>query len=596
MLEALTVDDVRRWGMHARALLALHRADIDRLNVYPVPDGDTGTNLYLSLDTALDRVVHEHEEDGRLGRESVVVELVDLSQELLLSARGNSGVILSQLVRGFADRVAEEGADRIDAPLLAAAVSAAAERARGAVSDPVEGTILTVADATARASVEAAEAGGSLLTVCRAGTAAANAALARTTEQLAALREAHVVDAGAAGYVLIAEALERVVAGGAHDVVEVEDPTDPASRRRRSAWGIGGDSVAAPSTVLPEEHVIDPDGPAYEVMYLLETAGATDPDGVERLKETLAALGDSLLVVGGPDLWNVHVHVDDAGAAIEAGLVAGRPTRIRVTHFASQVAAGRQPAPGGAPVAPSASAAPGPPPTSALPSLVPEHVPSGAIGIVACAAGPGLERVMREQGAVVVPSTAGARASTGDLLGGIYRTGAEQVVLLPNDKDTVMAAQSATEKARERGIRVRVVRARTVVQGLAALAVFDPDGDFDDVVQSLSEAAAATRHGGVTIAAREGLTTAGACRPGDVLGIVDGDFAAIGTDIEEVAVEMLHRLLQSGGELVTLVTGAGAPDGIADRVVARFQGEHIALEFAVIDGGQEHYPLLFGVE
>jgi dihydroxyacetone kinase-like predicted kinase len=203
---------------------------------------------------------------------------------------------------------------------------------------------------------------------------------------------------------------------------------------------------------------------------------------------------------------------------------------------------------------------------------------------------------MREQGAVVVPSTAGARASTGALLGGIYRTGAEQVVLLPNDKDTVMAAQAAAEQARDRGIRVRVIRARTVVQGLSALAVFDRDGDFEDVVQTLSETAAATRHGGVTVAAREGLTSAGPCRPGDVLGIVDGDFASIGTDLEEVAADMLGRLRHSGGELVTIVVGAGAPEGIADRLVARLQTDHIALEFAVIDGGQEHYPLLFGVE
>jgi dihydroxyacetone kinase-like predicted kinase len=195
-----------------------------------------------------------------------------------------------------------------------------------------------------------------------------------------------------------------------------------------------------------------------------------------------------------------------------------------------------------------------------------------------------------------VRSPPGARAATGALLGGIYRTGADEVVLLPNDKDTVMAAQAAAEQARERGIRVRVIRARTVVQGLAALAVFDRDGDFEDVVQTLSETAAATRHGGVTIAAREGLTSAGPCRPGDVLGIVDGDFASIGSDVEEVGLDMLDRLLRSGGELVTIVLGAGTPAGIAGRLVERLQADHIGLEFSVIEGGQEHYPLLFGVE
>ena len=302
------------------------------------------------------------------------------------------------------------------------------------------------------------------------------------------------------------------------------------------------------------------DGPAYEVMYLLT---ATTPEAVETLRSTLDGLGDSLLVVGGPDLWNVHVHVDDPGAAVEAGVAAGRPERIRITHFASQVDTRDHPAP---------------------------------LAVVACAAGPGIGALLREAGAVVVASGPGRRASAGQLLQAVESTGSSAVVLLPGDRDTFMAAEIAAQAAAGSGIDVHVVPARTTVQALAALAVLDPGRSVHTNVVSMTGAAVATRHGAVSVATKEALTWAGVCHPGDVLGIVDGDVAFLGTDVAVAARDVLDRLLSAGGELVTLVLGAEADPGLGERIAAALERDRPELEVVVIDGGQPVYPLLIGVE
>ena len=240
--------------------------------------------------------------------------------------------------------------------------------------------------------------------------------------------------------------------------------------------------------------------------------------------------------MGGPDLWNVHVHVDDPGAAVEAGLRAGRPERIRISHFASQASSPEAPA---------------------------------AVGVVACAAGPGVSALMEAVGAVVVRSGPGRRASAGQLLDAVRRAGAHSVVILPGDPDTLMAAEVAVQAAAGEGLDAHVLPARTTVQSLAALAVLDPSRSLRDNLLSMTSAAVSTRHGAVTVATKEALTWAGVCQPGDVLGIVDGDVAFLEEDLGAATAEVLGRLLSSGGELVTLVVGADAgttsPSGPARR-------------------------------
>lgn len=558
MLERLTAADTRRWAVVARAAFAARRAEIDALNVFPVPDGDTGTNLYLTFDAALDAVRTQHEQRGILGEATLEQECTSLGQAMLLTARGNSGVILSQLVRGFAEAIEESGAQTADGVLVAEALARASERAWKAVTHPVEGTILSVS----RAAAEAAQGLTSLGEVTEAALRGASAALALTPTQLPALEAAGVVDAGGAGYVLLLEALARVV----HEDGPALPPGaaafgDDGSLRRRPDWAAHGGGVH-PTEGEDAASLADrlaAQGPAFEVMYLLTDS---DDERVETLKHTLDALGDSLLVVGGPDVWNVHVHVDDAGAAVEAGIHAGRPYRVKVTHFGDQA----------------------------------QRPPASGVAVVACAAGPGLAAVFTDSGAQVVVSGPGRRASAGQLLEAARDAHALSVILLPNDKDTVLAAEAAAAAAEQEGIDISVVRSRTAVQGLAAMAVFDPTRPVQKNVAAMIGSASATRHGAVTVASKDALTSAGECRRGDVLGIVGGDVAVVGTDLLEVAREVVRRLLSSGGELVTVVVGADAPHGLADDLARWVEGRHRDAEVSLIDGGQPHYPLLLGVE
>jgi uncharacterized protein len=308
------------------------------------------------------------------------------------------------------------------------------------------------------------------------------------------------------------------------------------------------------------------DGPAYEVMYLLDA----DDGSVPGLRNALAPLGDSLAVVGGDGLWNIHVHVDDVGAAIEAGIMAGRPHRIRVTHFADQLAgAGRGDR--GRPAA-------------------------GTRGVVAVAAGPGLQAVFEEAGAVVVRGGPGRRCSTGELLTAIRRTGAREVVVLPNDRETVAVAEAAAREARDEAVRVAVVPTRAQVQGLAALAVHEPGRSFEDDVVHMTAAAGHARQGGVTVAARDAMTMAGPCRVGDALGVVEGDFVVVGDDLAAVALDVVDRLVRGGGEMVTLVSGADGEPALVNAVVRHLREHRPDVDTVVYDGGQDRYPLLIAVE
>ncbi len=515
MLQVLDAAALRQWCTAGLDALTAARQEIDDLNVYPVPDGDTGTNLQLTMAATADAV-----QQAPADLAATVSALVRGS---LLGARGNSGVILSQLLRGLCEALPE----RAGPEELKRALIRSAEAAYGAVASPVEGTVLTVAREAA-----AAARGTDLAAVVRSAREAAAAALARTPELLPALKAAGVVDAGGRGWCVLLEALERVVTG---EVV----PSAVTAARPRAL-------VAARETGSEEF--------GYEVMYLLR--GATDPS-VAALKEVLGSLGDSLLVVGADGLHNVHVHVNDVGAAIEAGVVAGRPFDIRVTRFADQV-------------------------------VVRERV------VVAVATGSGLVKAFEETGAVVVEGGPTANPSTAELL--VALQGAREVVLLPNDKNVQAVAQAAAEQARLEGRSVAVVPTRSVVQGLAAASVADPGRPFDDDVAAMASAAGATRWAEVTSAVRDASTPAGDCRVGDVLGLLDGTVVRVGQDVDLVARELLHRLLEPGGELATVVVGSCADKRVGERLAGWLSEVHPRIEVVVLQGDQPRYPLLLGVE
>ncbi|MGL5861960.1 MAG: DAK2 domain-containing protein, partial [Phycicoccus sp.] len=275
MLDVITAADARHWALLTRAALAARRAEIDALNVFPVPDGDTGTNLYLTVDQAIDDVVTAHEAAGIRGVATLVQECTALRRAILLSARGNSGVIVSQVVGGLCDVVVERGAEAVDPLMLAACLERGAAAARAAVVHPQEGTILTVADAGAAAARLAADAGGSLVDVCEAAADAANEALARTPDQLPALARAGVVDAGGAGCVLLLESFHRVVAGTwtADDEGLLAGGIGLAHRVEwRPSAVLPDDAAPAGSDLRPGPGPRGPSGeqtagPAYEVMY-----------------------------------------------------------------------------------------------------------------------------------------------------------------------------------------------------------------------------------------------------------------------------------------------------------------------------------------
>lgn len=523
------------------------REEVDALNVYPVPDGDTGTNMYLTTAAALEALrsaPRGGEGFGALGRGA------------LLGARGNSGVILSEMIRAAASRLGSATRDERHALVVAESLRMAADAAYAAVGTPVEGTMLTVARAAADGALERCEdAEARTADVVAAAAAAAREALEATPSQLQALADAGVVDAGGRGVSAVLDALETAMTG----------------RRPSPATTRGRPQIPVPRQTAPADaggagDGLSEEGPAYEVMYLLDA----EPHGVPSLRDALAGLGDSLVVVGDEGLWNVHVHVDDVGAAIEAGIEAGRPHRIRVTHFAEQAAAQRRA----------------------------ERQPRQGRRVVAVAAGPGLAALYEQAGAVVVPGGPGRRPSTGEVLAAITGCAADEVIVLPNDSDSVRVVQVAASTAeQDEGIRVTVIPTKAQVQGLAALAVHEPGRAFDADVLEMTATARHARHGAVTVAVRAAITMAGPCEPGDVLGVVAGDFTVVGEGLDEVAAEVTDRLLGGGGELVTVVSGSEDAGGaLARRLAAWVEEHHPYVDVVVYDGGQERYPLLLSVE
>ena len=535
---------VRRFADLAVAGLSDAREEIDALNVYPVPDGDTGTNMYLTLDAARDALL-DHLGEHPTEPTDLRAALRVYARGALLGARGNSGVILSQLIGALLRRMGQAAPDDRSAEVFADGMVLATEAAYAAVGVPVEGTILSVARAASQAAVERAKDPDARLgDVLAAAALDARAALARTPDQMQLLRDAGVVDAGGRGLCVILDAAETAVTGH-HPFV------DAAERGRH----------AIPQPVPTGD--LTPDGPAYEVMYLLDA----EDDAIPELRTRLQGLGDSLVVVGGEGLWNVHVHVDDVGSAVEAGIDTGRPRRIRVTHFAEQVGRARE-----------------------------KQAERRGRAVVAVVAGDGLAALFQEAGATVIEVVPGRRPSTGEILAAIEQTRAQEVVVLPNDPDSVGVAEAAAAAAEEGGdVRVVVVPTRAQVQGIAAIAVHEPGRSFDSDVVHMTSAARSTRHGAVTVASRQAMTTAGPCEPGDVLGVVQGDFAIVGGDLLDVATQVLERLLGGGGELVTLVTGEG-PDDLAERCQEWVEAHHPGVDVLRYDGGQVRYPLLVAVE
>ncbi|MFC9239389.1 DAK2 domain-containing protein [Streptomyces decoyicus] len=538
---------VRSWCGLALEALGRERERIDAINVYPVADGDTGTNLYLTLESAARAVEAAFDGHASAGTAPRLADAIGaMAHGALIGARGNSGTIVAQLLRGMTEVLAATDGS---ADALCRALRRAAASTYEAVAHPVEGTVLTVATAAADAAERAAGEAAGAAEVARAAHEGARTALRATPGQLAVLGRAGVVDAGGCGLVALLGALADVLSGevSAAPVAVRADAPLPEAAGCEAAGRVAAAGCA------------DPDGPAFEVIYLLEAGDAA----VARLRTRLDGLGDSLVVVGGDGLWNVHVHVDDAGAAVEAGIEAGRPYRIRIQHF------------GGARI------------------KEPEMT---ARAVVAVVPGAGLAALCAEAGATPVSVRPGEPPASGELVQAIRQAHAREVMLLPNDHDLRHTAAAAAEQARTEGVRVALIPTRSAVQGIAALAVHEPGRSFDEDVVAMTAAAGATRYAELALAERQSWTMAGVCQAGDVLGLIDGDVVVIGSELTGTAMTVLDRMLSAGGEMVTLVLGAEVPDGLAERLEGYVREHHLAVDTVVYDGGQHAAPLLIGVE
>ncbi|GAA1175055.1 hypothetical protein F4556_002260 [Kitasatospora gansuensis] len=541
MLDTLDATTVRTWCRLALTALGQAREEIDALNVYPVPDGDTGTNLYLTVESAAEAVERCFAEQAEPELGSAMAAG---ARGALIGAQGNSGVILAQWLRGLAEVLAL-GGEPAD---LRKGLLRAAESAYQAVAEPVEGTLLTVAAAAARAAAQGA---GSLAEATDTAYRAAREALLRTPSQLAVLAEAGVVDAGGRGLVAILGTLSDAVTG--------QTPMGPVAQRRefdRPVRPLGG--------CEGHERPPGPGHPAFEVIYLLDAPDQALPT----LRAELAGLGDSLVVGGGDGLWNVHVHVDDAGAAVEAGVRAGRPYQIRITHFAEAAArAGER-----------------------------DRETTAGRAVLSVVTGAGLAELCEQAGAHVLHADPDRPPASAELVTAVRRCAAREVILLLNDPELRAAAGAAADQLRQDGVRIAVLPTRSPVQGLAALAVHEPARRFDEDVVAMTSAAGATRYAELAVAEGESWTMAGVCQAGDVLGLIDGDVVVIGADLVAIGEELLGRMLAAGGELVTLVLGEGAPAELADRLVAHARRQRPEVDTVVYDGRQQSATLLIGVE
>jgi len=557
--------------------LRLHQDALNALNVYPVPDGDTGTNMALTLESVVAALAGveglEHlgsspapapptAEPTSGGSTSMAAVCKAIAHGSLMGARGNSGVILSQLLRGLTSVLAEGGEDA-DGPVLARGLAAASDAARQAVLRPVEGTILTVARAAAEGAGQSADEGAALVAVVEASRRAAADALAHTPEQLPVLAQAGVVDAGGSGYLLFLDSALTVIDG--RPLPPAPAVTAPAYSAAAASFPHAGPGAEGPGVG---------DELRYEVMYFLEAPDHT----VGAFKEVWAGLGDSIVVVGGDGLWNCHIHTNDVGASIEAAFDAGRPRNIRVTDLAEQVEEERW-VREGAGLSATAVADVGPPPRTA---------------VVAVANGEGIGRIFRSLGVhYLVAGGQSMNPSTAQILDVVEAVPSDEVVLLPNNDNIHPVAMQVCELAAK---TVRVVPTSGIVEGFAALLEYDPEAGAVDNAAAMAESARRVVAGEVTKAVRDATGPAGPIHAGDWMGLSRDGVEVVGDSIAEATCGLLGKLLRDDHELVTLIEGDGAGAGETRRVT-EWLAEHrpdVAVE--VHHGGQPLYPYLISIE
>ena len=555
-MELLSPEDLRRTVTTFRDTLKRHQAGINRLNVYPVPDGDTGTNMARTLDA----VVEEMEKSAPILEDTCKA----ISHGSLMGARGNSGVILSQILRGLSGTLAT--AKDVGGTKVAEALKAASAAAYEAVLKPIEGTILTVVRESADGAAQAAADGASLAGVLRAARAAGKSALDRTPEMLPVLKDAGVVDAGGAGFLLFLDSALHVVDG--EPLPEPDESEGPTAAQ-----------LEAVAHRISESGEVDVSELRYEVMYFL----AIDDTKIGDFKRGWGEIGDSIVVVGGDGVWNCHVHTNDIGAAIEVPLALdGIPSKIRVTDLFEEVDehAEMMDHHQGNPRGFDGSAAGLPPVTCA---------------VVAVCSGDGLAELFGQMGVQgVVTGGQTLNPSTAELIDAVEHVNAQQVILLPNNKNIIPVANQVDALC---GKTVRVVPTTSMPEALAALVVYDPEESAEHNMKQMTAVLETVSTGEVTQAVRDTNSDAGPITAGYWIGIVRGDgIVSIAGGVVAAATALLDHLIEPGRELITVLEGTDATPALTDQIRAWVSENHPDVEFEIHRGGQPLYPYLFGVE
>ena len=542
-VSSLTTKNVVEALSSFHAALGDHKESINRLNVYPVPDGDTGTNMFLTVASVLEELngVDPNDRTAVCGA---------ISHGSLMGARGNSGVILSQVLRGMSNRFAQ--ANEIDAEVLAVALSEASVAADGSVMKPVEGTILTVVREVAKAARDAASSESILRTV-ELALEEGEAALDRTPEQLEVLREAGVVDAGGAGFLLLLHAFLLIIDGR-----ELPEATEE------------GPFVAVTEPPIGDEL----SELRYEVMYLLNA-----PDqSIEEFKKIWAGLGDSIVVVGGDGLWNCHIHTNDIGPTIEAGIEVGRPERIRVTDLSEEVMEERW-------VREAAEVG------KIDERVVADEVPCA---VVAVSPASGISRIFHNLGVQeLVLGGQSMNPSTSELLDAVERAPGEEVLILPNNSNIVAVAQAVDAETSK---TVVVIPTISIPGGLASLLGYDPQATAAQNSLTMTEIVDGVKVGEVTQAVRPTNTGVGEVATGDWIGLDSDGICSIGSSLTQAATALLEQLVEDHDEILSVIVGDEATDADVRAVTEWMSENRPGVDTEVHKGGQSHYPFFFGVE
>jgi uncharacterized protein len=509
----------------AHAAVKAQVARINDLNVYPVPDGDTGTNMLLTLGSALD------ETSGK-SYGSPEEASTACARAALMGARGNSGVILSQMIRGACEVLADRRS--LDAEAFAAGLEGARERAYASVREPVEGTMLTVIKDASLAAREAAEReDADLLSVAGVARQAAHDSVRRTPELLDVLREAGVVDAGGLGVAVVLDGVYACISGQEVEVPETGEDDAPdleAIHAQEEAWG-------------------------YCTEFLIDGFEGDE----EAFKERVYASGRSVLVVAQGDVVKVHVHTQDPGAALSYAGSFGRLAGVKIDDMEAQVS-----------------------------SRGPEGKPAARLGVVAASRGEGNRALFEQMGAVVIEGGQGENPSAADLAGAVEETGAPAVVLLPNNKNIVPTAEQVGELVEA---KTYVVPTTNLAAGLAVMVGYDAEGEPDEVVEEMREISDSLRAGEVTRSVRDARIGEREVPEGAYMGFLDGELIAVETGARQAALVLARKVVDGGADVLTLLGGEGLSEVDLREIVDEIESLDDEVEVEARDGGQPLYPL-----